>query len=246
LWWRGYSRSQIATILGRFVVKWGKLTQIKEMTFRLKTIAAIVILTMQVTLLSGCIGKATNTLSTSPITTMTTPAKPTPTSPAAAAPTSTVLLPTGTDLAFETIVQPGRVGGPYTGDVAQIQAIDNAQIEPAEVLEWVYPDDKAKILAVDYTKYFVLMIFNGYRGGISSYLKIWRVWQGVDSVFVLVHFNDIQPSATSLPAYNSQYQVVQISRTQITQFGAIAFKLLDEAGRERATSIETISKPNIR
>ena len=137
-------------------------------------------------------------------------------------------------LAFETIVESGQVGGPYEGKSAQIRVIYDIQTPRPECFDWVYPRDQTTILEVNYTKYFVVIVFNGYRGGIFSDLCIQRIWQNTDVVFVLAHFNDIVPEVYSEPATNSQYQIVKIDRTLITHQGPISFRLLDEAGEERA------------
>ena len=155
-------------------------------------------------------------------------------------PTPNVSLPTGSDLTFEPVVETGNLGGSYSGESAQIQVVSSVQTSLPEGIEWVNPEFKTVILALDYAKYFVVMVFNGSRGGIYSDLKILKIWQNTGTVFVLAHFNDFVPKATSLPASNSQYQVVKISRTQITRPGAITFKLLDESGQERATTIQNI------
>ena len=142
-------------------------------------------------------------------------------------------------------MQPGRVGGPYTGVNAQIRVINSIQTVPPEALQWVYSDSKDTILAVDYSQCFVVIVFNGYRGGITTIMQIKRIWQVNNNVFVLAHFNDPPPpgvTLTVLPATSSQYQVVKISRTQLTQSGAITFSLLDETGYERATIEDIITK----
>ena len=109
------------------------------------------------------------------------------------------------------------------------------------MLDWVRSRHQTTILEVDYSKYFVVIVFNGYRTGIHSVLNIQRIWQNENEVFVLTHFNDIVPEGTSLSLSNSQYQVVKIDRTLITHSGAITFRLLDELGEERAKAIYDIS-----
>jgi hypothetical protein len=179
-----------------------------------------VVLMLGVMVLTGCI-KTPPTISPTPSETTTPP------------PTGT--FPPGTDLAFETIVKSGNLGGSYEGTAAQIVVINDIKAPPRG-LEWVNPEYQDKINAVDYSQFFVLMAFNGFRGGISSDFSIQRIWQNAGTVYVLAHFNDIVPQGTSLSATNSQYQVVKISKAQITHLGTITFKLLDETGKERATA----------
>ena len=152
-----------------------------------------------------------------------------------------VTLPPGTELTFETVIESGNLGGSYKGESAQILVISNFQTPLPEELEWVKPEHQTKILEVDYSNYLVVMVLNGYRGGIFSKLNIQRIWQNAGIVFVLAHFDDFVPGATSLPAYNSQYKAVKISKEQIAS-GANTFKLLDESGNERATATYEVLK----
>lgn len=147
-----------------------------------------------------------------------------------------VTLPPGTDLAFGTVTYSGNLGGTYEGKSAQIRVISDIQEPLPEALNWVKPSHRDVILEVDYSKYFVIVVFNGYRSGIHRDLNVQKIWQDENEVFVLAHFNDFIPGATSLPAFNSQYQVVKIDRTLIMHPEIITFRLLDEAGGERATT----------
>jgi hypothetical protein len=156
--------------------------------------------------------------------------------------TPSVTFPPGTDLAFETIVESGKVGGPYEGKSAQIRVVNDTQTTLPEWFDWVDPHNQTTILGVDYSKYLVVIVFNGYRSGIWRDLSIQRIWQNDNEVFVLAHFNDFVSGATSLPAFNSQYQVVKIDKTLITHPGEITFILLDELGEERARTIREISQ----
>ncbi len=134
------------------------------------------------------------------------------------------------------------MGGTYKGERAQILVIPSIHTPEPEELEWVNSLDQTKILEVDYPKYFVVIVFNGYRGGIFSQINILRIWKNTDMIFVVAHFNDFVPQATSLPAYNSQYQVVKISKQQIAHPGVLTFQLLDESGKERARVMAEVSK----
>jgi hypothetical protein len=107
---------------------------------------------------------------------------------------------------------------------------------PTEVFSWVQPEYRQRILDVDYSKYIVVMAFNGFRGGIFSDFKIQKILRDSGTINILAHFNDFIPDATSLSSSSSQYQVVKIDRTQITHTGAITFRLFDESGQERATA----------
>jgi hypothetical protein len=144
---------------------------------------------------------------------------------------------TGTNLIFEQVTGFGEnVGGPYNGDT-QIRVIDSVQTPLQEVFSWVSPDDQTKMLAVDYSQYFVVAVFNGLRSSIGTNLQILRVWQNENNIYCLAHFDD--GAATVMPLSSSQYQIIKIKRTQV-QSGEYVFSLLGESGTERATSTITI------
>jgi hypothetical protein len=153
-----------------------------------------------------------------------------------------VTLPPGTELPFDSVLYSGNLGGPYEGKSAQIRVIQDIQTLTPEWFDWVDPQEQNAILSIDYSKYFVVIAFNGYRTSIYSDLSIQRIWQSENEVFVLAHFNDFISGATSLPAFNSQYQVVKIDKTLITHLGEITFRLLDELGEERARAVYDISQ----
>ncbi|MFH0941917.1 MAG: hypothetical protein V1823_02700, partial [Chloroflexota bacterium] len=133
------------------------------------------------------------------------------------------------------------LGGRYLGESAQIYVISSNNTLPEALDKWVNLKNIGKILEVDYSKYFVVIAANGYRGGIWSNFTIQRIIQRNDTISVVAHFND-RTEGYSLSAENSQYQVVKISRTQITQSGVITFRLLDEKGNERARVTSNLDK----
>ena len=155
--------------------------------------------------------------------------------------TSAVTFPSGTDLEFEDLLGSG-LGGSYEGDDAQVAIITSPQNTPSEAIEWIHTADNTTISEVDYSEYFVVLLFNGWRGGIFDYLNIQRVWQDDSNVYLLAHFNDFIPKATSLPSTNSQYRAVKIHRSQIMQPGLTTFILFDETGDERARTTAEIIK----
>ncbi|MDD5094661.1 MAG: hypothetical protein PHV74_09820 [Dehalococcoidia bacterium] len=193
----------------------------------------IILISVMTIPLPGCDSSDKTTLPSVSPTTVTVPASISPCVIATLSP--------GTDLKFEKIVEPERnIGFLYREDSAQIRVITSAQTPLPEEIEWVNAVSQTKILTVDYSEYFVVMVFNGYRSGISSNLKVQGIWQSAGAICVLAHFNDYQPDATSLSNTNSQYEVVKISRAQLSQHGEIVFVLSDETGNERARTTQMV------
>jgi hypothetical protein len=143
--------------------------------------------------------------------------------------TSSNIEPIKVELTFENVVEPNKGKGPYKGEDSQIRVIDNLNNPQPDGLEWVKPEDRNNILAVDYTKYFVLLVFNGYRNSFGSTLKITRINQGPDVVVVLAHFDDASTTGPSQSSAGvSQYQVVKISRDQVRSILVTDFRLLTD------------------
>ncbi len=187
-----------------------------------RIILVIVLLAVISTLISGC-HKITTTFST--ITTTTTINS-----------TVTVTFPSGDQLPYETIVPSGAVGGGYPDRAGLIRVFTDSQ-SPTEVSDWIYPYHETTIFQVDYERYLVILVFNGWRGGIgtSTYFRIEKILINNNTVYVLAHFDD--GSTTSLPAASSQYQAVMVERKLLAQSGEITFVLLDQTGKERASTV---------
>jgi hypothetical protein len=169
------------------------------------------------------------------------PSASTTTSPGISTPLKTYslteIVSTGKELKFEKVGFVGNVGGSYQGSEARIYIINTLPKSSSEELKWLLANYQEKIMEVDYSKYFVILAFNGFRYGIFSLIDIINIRQNADTVFVIAHFNDIQPEATSLQSTNSQYYAVKITREQIVGTGSITLRLLDEKGQERAITI---------
>jgi len=181
---------------------------------------------------TGCVSKTT-----APAT--ITSAATTQTSTSATATASSVIFPPGTDLAFLTIVGSGQVGGPYLDSAAQIRVLTDSQSASA-ITGMVYSGDGDTRFAINYQQYVAMVVFNGFRDGISSNLKVLKIRQSGNTVYILTHFND-GGGSYALPATSSQYQAVEIERNSFIQTGEITFQLLDESGKERAVTTATIT-----
>jgi hypothetical protein len=152
-----------------------------------------------------------------------------------------VTFPPGRDLEFDILIETRQIGGMYKGEGAQVQVLTSVESLYPESLDWIEDHDRPALQNANYQGNFVILVFNGYRGNIYSYLRIQRVWQDGNTVYVLAHFNDFAPKATFLPAYSSQYEAVKIRKSQLGSLGTYTFKLWDESGKERASTTAEIS-----
>jgi hypothetical protein len=153
-------------------------------------------------------------------------------------PGSNTTTPPEIDLNYETIFGGNAfVGGPYKGNTAQIRVLTGIK-SISEVSDMVYAYDTDMLSTVDFEHYFVLVAFNGWRGGIYQEFRIQKIWQSNKDVYVLAQFNDLPipgtTTATILLANSSQYHAVKIKRTQLIRTGEIIVRLLDDLTTERA------------
>ena len=199
----------------------------------LQQLSAIVLIST-VLLNTGCVSKTTTpAIVTSDVIT--------PTSTSAAAITSGVTFPSGADLPYENMVPIGNIGGDYTDSTAQIIIVTNNSGSSLSNSNWVIPEDKNVLDAFDYSQYFAVITFNGWRGGIGDPpFSIKRIWQQANVVYILAHFDDFTITKTYNELNNSQYQIIKINKTNLSQTGEITFQLLDETGTERAVVTATI------
>jgi len=199
-----------------------------KQTIRLSVTISLLIMTM--TVLAGCQtpGKTSNTSTT---TTKTT--------------SLTNTTSAEKELAFDLIGIFKNGGGTYTGANADIKAVTDWSPPLPEEISWLTEYDRDLLLSVDYSLYFVVLVFNGFRHAIFSDMRLFKISQKADTVFVISHFNDPPlPGVivTSLPADSSQYQAVKINRNQLAQTGNLNFRLLDDTGNERAFTSANIRK----
>jgi hypothetical protein len=73
------------------------------------------------------------------------------------------------------------------------------------------------------------------RIGTSTYFRIEKILINNNTVYVLAHFDD--GSTTSLAMVSSQFQAVMVERKLLAQSGEITFVLLDQTGKERASTV---------
>jgi hypothetical protein len=154
------------------------------------------------------------------------------------------LLPPGKGISFEHF----SISDYYhrSEKTAQIWVIDSLQqYNRPEGIEWDppsnnnQPEPPPEISTFDFSQYFILMVFNGYRANYGEPMKIKGIRQDKGTVNIWIHLDD--NPATVIPVYSSQYNVLQISREEMTQFGEITFKLIDQNGQERATATYEVS-----
>jgi hypothetical protein len=156
-----------------------------------------------------------------------------------------LLPPPGKRISYEHV----SIGDYYhkSESTAQIWVINSLQqYNRPQGIEWKpnppnpqLSEPPSEINNFDFSEYFIIMVFNGFRGGWGDPMKIEGIRQDRDTVNIWVTFDD--NLATSIPILSSQYSVLQISREEMTQSGEITFTLIDQNGQERASAIYEVS-----
>ena len=155
--------------------------------------------------------------------------------------TTTTTGTTKSELAYTLITGGDKGGSPYLSEDAQIRIITDNKLA-TEITDMMTSDSTDPLLKVDYTHYFVIAAFNGWRGNLYNSFQIQYVEQIGNTILITATFNDLSigiTPATFIPAYSSQYQAVQLDRSIFPKTGTLTFKLLDENGTERASTIAT-------
>lgn len=153
--------------------------------------------------------------------------------------------PPGKGISFERV----DIGNYYhrSERTAQVWVINSLQqYNRPQDIEWKpnppnpqLSEPPPEISNFDFSQYFIIMVFNGSRGGYGDPMKIGGIRQDKDTVNIYVTFDD--NLSTVNPILSSQYRVLQISREEMTEFGEITFTLIDQNGQERATAIYEVS-----
>jgi hypothetical protein len=152
---------------------------------------------------------------------------------------ASIKMPGGTDLSFETLLfeykkylNTDKLGG--------LEVFSDNQGEITGLNHWITDKVRAKILSVDFSRYFVLAALMGDMGNTSFGINVIRVWQNKRDIYVKVDL--ISPKAGSItqPAITSPKHVVKVSKEKMPEFGKITFHLIDKFGRELANSSQDI------
>lgn len=159
------------------------------------------------------------------------------------------LPPPGKVISFEHVQHVTFGGGYYyrSEETAQIWVINSLrQYNRPQGIEWKpnppnpqLSEPPPEISNFDFSEYFIIMVFNGYRSYYAESMKIERIRQDKDTVNIWVHFDD--GAEYSNPIFSSQYTVLKINREEMTQFGEITFTLIDQNGQERAKATYKVS-----
>lgn len=141
-----------------------------------------------------------------------------------------VTLPLETDLKFETVSIHRSFSNPKYSLAPEIKVLIS---KPVTLVEGITSESYADILNVDFSKYFVLLLFHGETWP-GEGIEIKGIWQDKESIYVLAQFQPPQATTTVVPIQVNPYHIVKVSRESLIQFGEISFKLLDQLGQERA------------
>jgi hypothetical protein len=169
--------------------------------------------------ISGCAPASTTTTAASPSTT-----------------TPSTTLPNGQDLSFETISSTGELEGPYPGG-ATLRVLTHFS-QAWDIADWVFPSSLDSLMKVDYVRYFVVVVFNGYRYLHYTKLEIQRIWRVDNTIYVMAYFEEQQ--TFGVPIDSSQYQAVRIEKSALNNGEEYTFILVSEDGAQRGMPVKVV------
>ncbi len=105
------------------------------------------------------------------------------------------------------------------------------------------PEPPPEISDFDFAHYFLIVVFNGIRGGLGygTHISTKGIRQDNDIIYVTFKFSDPGPGAYK-PVINSPTDFLKIKRDNLIQGGELTFILLDTSGKERAKSTYEVQK----
>jgi hypothetical protein len=159
--------------------------------------------------------------------------------PPVTSPTPSSILQPGTDLSFEHY--------PVFGEYKDLESVPTGihvmvsnQSELPSVFDNITADSMANLMAFDFSRYFIVFVFMGFQPVQGPSITIERIWQIQDIIYVRANFDPDGP--TYQPLWTAPAQIVKVSKDNMTQYGQITFKLMDQYGVERATTVQIVTR----
>jgi hypothetical protein len=149
--------------------------------------------------------------------------------------------PSGTDLSYEKI---WASNGLLKDTNPQVVVIDDNHTPipwiNTPLKEPVLKDLESIIQSIDYSKYFLIIIYSGFGSVTGSGLELRNIWQTQSTVYIKVHFF-VPEGPYYLMVNVSPYYIFKISKDKMTQFDDVTFKLFDEFANQKAETVQFIS-----
>ena len=136
-------------------------------------------------------------------------------------------IPAGSNLKFESIAADKL---PLTGGSGLfiIQYQPNFNYSNYSALNNLYPDTQTGLAQIDYTKNLAIIAYAGQQAYNTTSFQIKQVIQSGSTINILAELENDTGAVHSL--VTTDYQVIKIEKTQLTQFGSITFNLFDQNG----------------
>jgi len=121
--------------------------------------------------------------------------------------------PQETSLPFETVERREWVSTGQVYKAREPGVIVIARPEDvASLNDWVTEDAKAQLQALDYTAYFALVVFQGWKGTDGYSIQIERITRREDDVAILVLLQEPRPDERKNDIVTSPYHLVQVQK----------------------------------
>ena len=139
--------------------------------------------------------------------------------------------PQETSLPFETIERKDWVSTGQVYKAREPGVIVIARPEDVTSLNnWVTEDAKAQLQTLDYTTYFALAVFQGWKGTDGYSIQIERITRQEDNVTILVLLQEPRPDERKNDIVTSPYHLVQVQKVGVWDRN-ITFTVVEDGTR---------------
>ena len=152
---------------------------------------------------------------------------------------ASVTSPPGNQLAFEDFRLAVAKMGVSTDTPAYVFVMTNTKSPLPDRWEYFTPfapeREEKTIEDVDFSKDFLLFVSMGFKSVTGPKITVERIWQVQETIYIQANF-DTAVGQTVQPMFSEPTTIIKVSKDNMTQFGEITFVLLDQSGKERATT----------
>jgi hypothetical protein len=139
-------------------------------------------------------------------------------------------LPGGIDLDFER----PKYAISRTKKYTEFQLYVNTEkaITLPEHMKWLSSESQSQFLSIDYSRYFLLQIEMGPLGSTGYGLKIKRIWQDKNNIYIKSEFLTPGPGSAQGQMITFPGDIAIVDGEKMPQFGELDFTVFDQHGLE--------------
>jgi len=146
--------------------------------------------------------------------------------------------PTEVNLGFETVLK-STSDSPYRQEEpAFVIAVSTEEL--AYYKEMLAPADLKGVFKIDFTRYFVIVAFQGEKATGGYAIEVRSIVQTGDRVTVILHVTERQPGKMVDQAVTSPFHVVKVAQANMPRRGELEFVFVED-GQQLARQTQVIA-----